>query len=357
MTYKSLEALKWAHRRAEFHSTEHETLLGLVRDAISKGNRVRGNMKIMKNISKTILGFAEDIKMFYYPKPAEDQERTVVGIDGSFQVVGGTAGLWYAPISAAQIVMNQENLKKPLITIQAHIEEIDENKTPNIYGVAEEKMLEEETDMIMSWGCRNIPSLVMIDGPIIDPPRGGSSTYIQKRAKAILQVMIKSHLVGCVKRPRDRFLIEYLVSEGLEDSLLKKFPSDQFLIAYLFQLLRSNGKKGTLCTKCFPPPESHAIKKYQKNGIEFSCLFFQLDSSSRPIRLDLAGIQSEDEAENTVSSIISWTYPRQHIPLPVMLAHEKCRIRKGCAEVIFDEIMTRKRSSSMFDAIVDELLW
>lgn len=357
MSSKSLEALKWAHRRAEFHSTEHETLLGLIKDAIFKGNQVRENMKIMKNISMKILEFTDSIEMFRYPKLIEDRETIVVGIDGSFQVVGGTAGLWYAPISAAQIIMNRKSLKNPIVAIQAHIEEIDENKTPNIYGVAEEKMLQEEADMMMSWGYRNIPSLVMIDGPIIDPPRGGSSKYIQKRSKAMLQVMTESHLIGCIKRPRDRFLIEYLLTEGLEDSLPRKFPNDQFLIAYLFQLLRSKGEKGSLCTKCIPPPESYAVREYQKNGIEFSCLFFQLDPSSRPIRLDLAGIQSEDQVENIVSNVRSWTYPRQHIPLPVMLAHEKCRIRKGCAEIIFDEIMTRKKSFSMFDAAIDELLW
>lgn len=357
MSQKSLDALKWAHRKAEFHATEHETLIGLVRDAISKGNRVRENMRIMRNISKKVLEFARDIDIFYYPKPIEDWERIVVGIDGSFQVIGGTGGLWYAPISVAQIVMNQENLRMPLVTIQTHIEEIDENKTPNIFGAAEEKMLEKETEMIMSWGCENIPSLIMIDGPIVDPPRGGSAKYIQKRAKTILQAMIESSLVGCVKKPRDRFLIEYLVSEGVEERLLKKFSGDQFLIVYLFHLLRSEGIKGPLCTKCISPPKSKAVSKYEENGVEFSCQFFQLDSLSRPIRLDLAGIQSEKRAEDTVSNIVFWTYPRHHIPLPVMLAHEKCRIRRGCAEVLFDEIMARKRSSSTFDATIDVLLW
>jgi len=51
-----------------------------------------------------------------------------------------------------------------------------------------------------------------------------------------------------------------------------------------------------------------------------------------------------------------WTFPGQNWPLPVMMAHYKCNIRRGCAEVLYDEMITRTTSPKMFDNIV-RLKW
>lgn len=54
----------------------------------------------------------------------------------------------------------------------------------------------------------------------------------------------------------------------------------------------------------------------------------------------------EKIAATAAKASSDWQYPHQYIPLPVELAHEKCKIREGAAETIYDEILTKSRSGS-----------
>jgi hypothetical protein len=53
-----------------------------------------------------------------------------------------------------------------------------------------------------------------------------------------------------------------------------------------------------------------------------------------------------------IKAVDSWTYPGQDYPLPIILAHDKCNIRKGCAEILYEEIITRSRSADPITQLI-----
>jgi len=101
--------------------------------------------------------------------------------------------------------------------------------------------------------------------------------------------------------------------------------------------------------------ETH--EAYLKEGIDIFAVFMQKNLACAPTRLDIPVLcdKSSDISERTTKAVkISalWTLPGQNWPLPIILAHYKCNIRKGCAEVLYDEMITRTTSPNLFDNIV-----
>ena len=69
--------------------------------------------------------------------------------------------------------------------------------------------------------------------------------------------------------------------------------------------------------------------------------------TSPVLRLDiplLDPLENNSKADEIVLQAVkatdTWTYPGQEYPLPIILAHEKCNIREGCAQVLYEEIIT-----------------
>jgi hypothetical protein len=286
--------------------------------------------------------------------------KCAVGIDGSFKLTGGAGGKWYAPISVARIIFEEGFGSQPRVDIfWAGIEEIEESEDYEPNRVASLMMLSGETKAILNWGTLNKGAYVFIDGPIVDPPviGYGGKEYIKDRCEGIRICIENSIAIGCVKRSRDKFYIEYLknlFSQRPEKDYLSQFPSDQHLMAYIFANIRSRGYYGPLFTKWIDVSSSNRVYKlYRKEGIYVTCLFFQKEIRSPILRLDIPFLEPptenivklEKEIVHIVKAVSDWTYPGQDYPLPVFLAHNKCNIREGCAEILYEEIMTRSRAS------------
>jgi len=214
-------------------------------------------------------------------------------------------------------------------------------------------MLTGESKAILNWGISNKEAIVFIDGPIVDPPWYSDSSYIKFRCGAIKKCLQKSLVIGCVKRSRDRFYIKDLIdSKKAKEKTLDNFPSDQHLMAYIFANMRYRGYHGPIFAKWIDISNAKVNNLYKQNGVYIFCFFFQKSASSQVLRLDIPLLSGSEKTTvidtkmiEVAKAVNDWTYPGQDYPVPVFLAHGKCNIREGCAEVFYDEIMTRSKST------------
>jgi hypothetical protein len=103
--------------------------------------------------------------------------------------------------------------------------------------------------------------------------------------------------------------------------------------------------------------EYETPRVYQKYGIEILTIYLQKDILSKPIRIDVAidsqkKYNQDEFAKIAVKATCHWTPPGSSIPLPVIIAHTKCNIRIGCAEVLYSEIITRMASSDPIQNLI-----
>jgi hypothetical protein len=338
----------------EFNLTEHETLAKLVDDAKAKGTKAKDDIerlgKLSAKLAKKLVDakFVHDQTMLKHVRPKYDSG---VGVDGSFQLVGGLGGTWYCPISVARVIFPKGASSKPKVDIfWAGIQEIKEQKEFKPETAASIYMLAGETKAILNWGINGKYAYVMIDGPIVDPPYYEEKNYVKDRCDAIKKCMHASSLIGCVKRSRDKFLIKELAKrKGFNCAELSGFPSDQHLMLFVFTALRYQGWNGPIFSELVDISKNKVYATYRKHDVRVGCLFFQKDMSSQVLRLDIPFVRKRipetKKSLDLVKVVSDWTLPGQDYPVPIFLAHEKCNIREGCAEVLYDEIITRSTAT------------
>lgn len=362
------------YKRYEFNKTEPETLSGLIESVIQKSDEIKSNFELYRELTETIysimlrMNFLQTIEQ----SPTDDLYKNLcgLGVDGSFQCVGGLGGIWYVPISVSRVLFKKGLYSTPTVDVAANIFDINEIEYPNLEKEASFQMLIGETKAVNEWFSKgSLPkeSVIFIDGPLVDPPWYSGerrySEYVEDRCNVIKQGIDKNALlIGCVKRVMGRYLINYISNNpdttDDEKERVKHFISDAHLISYVFTKLSIKSPTSLLYT--VPINVSHTDETheaYLKHGIEVYTIFMQKDFSRRPIRLDIAGLSDgtldiSAMAIKTVKTAALWTYPGQNVPLPVEMAHYKCNIRKGCAEVLYDEMITRTTSPNLFDNIV-----
>lgn len=363
--YEELLELK---KRVDFNLTEPEVLIKLVEDARKKGEKAQKDMIRLRQISKTVAKILLEKGIVFNEKSLNQVDLRydcVVGIDGSFQLTGGLGGIWYAPISVARVMFEKGIKGPPLVDVfWAEISEIIEKDNPEPRITASLKMLTAESKAILNWGTQNKPSFVFIDGPIVDPPKiVPNEDYIRYRCEGIKKCLEKSIVIGCVKRSRERFYIQYLeniLSDNLEKEYLNQFLTDQHLMAYVFANVRSGQYLGPVFTKWIDISSVERVYEiYKKYGVYVICLFFQKDITSPVLRLDIPFTNPPEDNIETAEIVLQairatdvWTYPGQDYPLPVILAHEKCNIREGCAQVLYEEIITKSSTVDPYNQLI-----
>ncbi|MEM2125659.1 MAG: DNA double-strand break repair nuclease NurA [Candidatus Methanosuratincola sp.] len=358
-------------RRYEFNKTEPETLVGLVEEALEKGESAREEQERLRKASAALLALLQEEGLILDTDLEGFQDALIgcaAGVDGSHQPVGGVGGKWYVPLSCALVTFEQGIQGGPEIEIESHIEVIQEEEFRSIRTLASERMLQVETKAIMRWAMRGKQSVLFIDGPIVDPPLCRDLDYIRYRCSAI-QECLKHNIkvIGCAKRVRDvhfkKHLTSQIVQNESEKTKLNMFPSDLQLIAFVFaHCWRRSGESGKgIYTRPVDVSEATEVYKlYRENGLRIFSTFIQKSLGQYILRLDLPFLDNElpDESEllvqvtRAVQTTFAWTYPDQDIPLPIFIADAKCEIRKGCAEVLYEEIMTRTRTTEPIDQIV-----
>jgi len=104
------ESLEERLKYAPFNQTEYKVLVKLVERAMNRGKGIQEEQKILGAITKRayeILNRGEFIQILPQSKInlGGFKNRCTIGVDGSFCPAGGTAGLWYAPITAVRVIL------------------------------------------------------------------------------------------------------------------------------------------------------------------------------------------------------------------------------------------------------------
>lgn len=343
-------------KQYDFNKTEPEVIIDLVEDANKKGVRIRErNSNIQKKANEILQALFEKEKIIFTEDDTKNfnfENHISIGIDGSFFPIGGVGGEWYVPYAIVRILFENGIKNSPIVDVYAAgIEEIREQEYHSIPSEAGKRMLTGETRALEDWGDKNKQSLIFIDGPIVDPPAYNNFNYIEYRVKAIKNNIENSKIIGCVKRSRDIFFLKYYERILNINGLNNYFPSDQHLFSYFFTHYRfKNNYKGTLFSNVLDLSNNETYRIYKDFGISICSVFFQKSIESTILRLDFPFNEYNTDirqiAIEGAKATSDWQYPQQYIPLPVELAHEKCKIREGAAETIYDEILTKSRSGS-----------
>jgi len=347
-----LEQINELRKRMEFNSTESETLVRLVEESQQKGESFQKENKRLRILSQKLLKKIGREQIFFtdadLPSNFDPKTCCSVGIDGSFFPMGGIGGKWYIPYSVVRILFSEGFHSMPVVDVYAAgIEEIQEQEFINVKSEASLRMLVGESKAIENWGAKNIPSLIFIDGPIVDPPKPVNDDYVIERTKGIKKCLEKSIMIGCVKRSRDNFFKKDFEEKfKIDFSELNNFPSDQYLFAYFFMSYRhETDYNGSLFSHFIDISNMPPNEKYNENGLKIFTVYFQKNINSKVMRIDipfLAGREKnllaiEKTIKKAIKSVNDWQYPDQYVPLPVELAHQKCNMKKLLHEV---EVLT-----------------
>jgi hypothetical protein len=367
MSEDLVERLKYV----EFNKTDYKVLRKLVDKAIERGDEVQKQQNRFRDKTKQaydILSQAGFIcRLGKTDLDTQMKTRCTIAIDGSYQLTGGTAGLWFGPITCVRIFLREGvksiekfDAEKDLDT-EGDIIIIDERKCQSVYSEIERRMLEFETKAIMLTSG-NAGSILMIDGSIVDPPEYKEPSYVKYRCDAIKNCLANDMVVvGCVKRIRDNFLKrrieDNIAKTEVEKNVIQEFPTDLHLMSYIFTYMRVQlGIDDVLFTKPIETSEDTPVyRAYKAEAVRIFSFFIQKDLKSLILRLDVPCVSNEGQVninEIEIAKLVAlWTYPELGTPLPLYLAHEKCKVRKGCADVLYDEILARMRATDPFNQI------
>jgi hypothetical protein len=351
-------------------------LAGLVEGAVREGDEVRKQLKALGNSSQKLLSTLLRNHIIIEGKSdalnlATSRDVRMAGVDGSLQPLEALGGIWYCPTSVVRVEYNDGLAGHPQLIVAAHIEKARQTEDFNVAKTFEQRMMYAETKAIMDWSNKtevNGKSGLMIDGPVIDPPSESSAEYVEYRCDAIKRALDKGAFVlGCVKRIKDSFLLTDLIHGNdlpeADKGALNGFSSDFELLTVVFSNLMLNNRDVDFAfSKLVNIDESSpTAKAYARQGLSIASFFLQKDRVARPIRFDIPYISNtetslEDLAKRAVQMVLAWSYPGIDVPIPVFVAHTKCSISEGCAEVLLDEIMAHGTSSNLLDGWVSRKL-
>ena len=364
------------YKRYEFNKTEPETLMGLIKQAIETGDGVKDELKRFREITEKVTKLLEKKGVFRVLDPSKIKNIGVfrdvraVGIDGSLQPVEGFGGWWFVPTSCARVTFEKGPNSATKVDVTANIEKIKEHDYYGVGGEAVIRMMKSETKAIMDWAETHEASkgsVMFIDGPIVDPPNAVDKDYVNYRCKALAKCIKKNIIViGCVKRMKASILLDFVeknvLTNKIDKDLIRRFAWDLHLVTAIFSKLVIEGATGILSTVPMCVSEADVAQKaYRDQNVLVNSLYMQKDAVSRPIRIDFPILKDHEEnietlGEKIISTVYAWSYPGMDIPLPVFLAHNKCEVRKGCADVLYDEIITRSKSKDPFENLLNEKL-
>ena len=371
------ELIKKIKNRIEFNKTKSELLIELVNKTGKVGNNLKKHLgeinKQARFLRKNCQPFFKinKINKTFSPNIKSDE---IVAIDGSSNIGGQLSGKFISLYSVAQIHLKLDKRNK-LATTEKYwgdMEIIDALDEKEIEKKLELKMIRKETEAyensinLFGKSCEN--KFIFIDGPIIDPPNHKDKDYVNFRTDIIRKVLKKKIiLVGCVKRIFGKNFLRFIGNNFEEKETKNKIYSylnDRYLISSLVTDYRKKHNfHGTLISDFYQnePKKDTAEYYYNLNGIYIKSLFFQYSTKHRLLRVDIPFLKFGKDYESNLlqkikNSLMGFSYPGIDLPYPVHLAHEFSKIRDGCAETIYDDIITKNLSNKPINQIFINML-
>jgi hypothetical protein len=362
MPTRSLDELKRLIRKIEFDKTEPEMLVELVKKAMKIGEGERERLKkIMQKSEELFKLLANNGLLCRIENEDIEKLKTIpIGaVDGSFQVVGGRGGKWFAILGISQIIAENGFTLAPQIKVDGLIEPLVAVDEADAHKQAEILMLLGEiraTRAVAECLSSKGESCILIDGPIIDPPLFADENYIEERVEAFkFCVKNKANVIGFVKRILGRRYLNFL--KEMFDIKNEEFASDFDLLS---TVMFAAAKFGMCPLYTYPLSYSETkdvastYEIYKERGLNIYFSYYKPALRSRIYRVEYA---SSKEVSGQTAEIFRkifnllnkvWTITGQDEPLPIMIAHNKCNIRQGAAEKLYYEIITRTLSEGEF---------
>lgn len=356
----SLKELKRIIRKIEFNKTEHQLLIQLIEEATKVGEEERERVENMYKTSLKIFKELSIKNMFFYEALRKEQLKKVpVGsVDGSFQVTGGIGGRWYAVIGVAQVIAPNGFTLAPKIKVGGMVKTIKANEEREAKSIATKIMMMAENKAILDIvrELRAKKAYLMIDGPIIDPPALLDKEYIDYRVDVLEECLDNDIIpIGFVKRVASKNFINILKGM-IPQGLFIDYTTDlELLFSILNMAMREQEAKYVYLKPVYYGKGvygeysmlSRVYKEYENRGLRLYYTYFKPNLRSRVYRIEVASFKNLDEKaliqlyKEIIGLMNLWILPGLNIPLPIILAHSKCNIRKGAAETLYYEIISR----------------
>ena len=366
MFVHSLDELKKLIRKIEFNKTEHELLVELVDKAMKAGEGERERLKHISKKSHELFKTLKDMGLFYQiksdDKSIDTLKRIPIGaVDGSFQVVGGTGGRWYAIFGISQIIAEKGFTLKPVIKVDGGIEPLEavdegaaHHKAEIVMMLGEMKSFRKIAEKL---GSSKKDCYLLIDGPVIDPPLYMNEEYIESRVDALRFCIERNvNVIGFVKRVMGSNYLSFLRNE-LGKQQVAEFTNDLDLLStVMFDAV----KEASCPIYTYPLSFDESTEKdnltlvykcYRDRGLTVYYSYYKPSLRGRVFRVEYASFKELSEQKvlekfDEILSVINivWTLPGMEEPLPITIAHNKCNVRRGAAETLYYEIMARALS-------------
>jgi len=359
-----LQQLREKIRRLEYDKLSHEVLLKFIEESSEKGIEFRKELENAKSETLKFLNKIKDtiIKHTKLDSPEKLEDLPSAGVDGSNQVVGGKFGKFYIMLAAGI----SKFLDGPSKNCEIEFSDVKivsyyDPTGSRVYSVAEDLMLELETKAIYHFVNKDAPrdqtSYLILDGPIIDPPRypvgytKSHNDYISYRAKAILSGINRDPpviVLGYNKRVMG-FLFKKHIESKVGESMKTTYSDFDVLSIIFLELLSKD--RSIYYTKPIKNTEVDVAREYEKNGLTVYSSFSMFSPRSPVFRVDIA--TDETFSEQDISKLMNdamlflraSTLPGMKYPIQITTIHEKVSIRRGAAEVIYNEILTKAAST------------
>lgn len=373
-----IKQLKKKLNKLEFDKTKSELLIAFINKSGDAGKELKMHLNEVMKYSFEIKNKIKNIFKLYEIKNNYNldlKSMEVVAIDGSSNIGGHLSGKFVCLYSVARIhlLLDDSNNLIPSEYYWGDLEIIDALDDIQIKHQLETKMLQRETEAYqvsieLFNPATDNPKVIFIDGPIIDPPTYSESKYVNYRCKTIKNVInMKITLIGSVKRIYGDKFCNYIKTLITDTDLHEKitiFLNDNYLISSIFADYRKQKNyHGTLITDFYESKFTslEAGGKYLENGIRIKSIFFQYSTKHKLIRIDIPFLKDFDEKtldifELIKTNLVEWSYPGIDIPYPVYLAHEFSKVRNGCAQKIYDDIISRNLSNKPIGQLLVNML-
>ena len=367
MFVRSLDELKKLIRKIEFNKTEHELLVELVDKAMKAGEGERERLEHISKKSHKLYRTLKEMDLFYQirqsdGKSIDNLKRIPVGaVDGSFQVVGGTGGRWYAIFGISQIIAEKGFTLKPVIKVDGGIEPLEAVDEGAAHRKAEIVMMLGEMKgfrkIAEKLGSSKKDCYLLIDGPVIDPPLYMNEEYIDSRIHDLRFCIERNvNVIGFVKRVMGSNYLSFLRNE-LGKQQVAEFTNDLDLLStVMFDAV----KEASCPIYTYPLSFDESTEKdnltlvyrcYSDRGLTVYYSYYKPSLRGRVFRVEYASFKELSEQKvlekfDEILSVINivWTLPGMEEPLPITIAHNKCNVRRGAAETLYYEIMARALS-------------
>ncbi len=372
------ETIKKIKNKLEFDKTKSELLI----EFISKMGKISDDLKlhlneIMKNSYKIKSIVKDQFDLFEvgsnYNKNLHCKE--VIAIDGSSNIGGQLTGKFVCLYSVARIhlLIDDQNNIIPSDYYWGDMDIIDALDELEINKKLEVKMLQKETEaygnsLSLFNNANSNKKIIFVDGPTIDPPTYNDINYVKFRCDTIKSLLDKNIIIiGCVKRIFGTHFCNYL-SDLIKDESFKKkielYLNDSYLISSMVADYRKqNNYHGPIISNFYENTSKidQTTEEYHNNGISIKSLFFQFSTKHNLIRVDLPFLKNKDLKnldfiEFIKTNLVEWSYPGIDVPYPVYLAHEFSKIRNGCAQKIYDDIISKNLSSKPISQLLINML-